>query len=93
MVAWCFIQAYLIDYDETFAPVARILECFILSIENQFNLKVNHMDVKTAFLNGILKDEIFMKTPEGSPYENGNAAQIMVWNKRRDAGSRHLKMF
>jgi len=43
---------------------------------NQFNLKVYHMDVKTAFLNGILKEEIFMKILEGLPYEDGKVCKL-----------------
>ena len=66
VVARGFSQEYLIDYNETFAPVARISSFrFIMAYANQFNLMVHHMDVKSAFLNGILKDEIYMKVPEG----------------------------
>lgn len=66
LVARGFNQEYLLDYNETFAPVARISSLrFILAFSNQFNLLVHHMDVKTAFLNGILKEEIYMKVPEG----------------------------
>lgn len=61
-----FSQEYLVDYNETFAPVARISSFrFILAFSNQFNLLVHHMDVKTAFLNCLLKEEIYMKVPEG----------------------------
>ena len=66
VVARCFSQEYLIDYNETFAPVARISSFrFIIAYANQFNLMVHHMDIKSAFLNGILKDEIYMKVTEG----------------------------
>lgn len=66
LVAKGFSQKYLIDYNETFAPVARLSSFrFILAIANQFKLHIHHMDVKTAFLNGILKEEIYMKIPEG----------------------------
>jgi len=61
------------DYDETFAPVARISSFrFLLALSNQYDLMVHHMDVKTAFLNGTLKDEIYMSVPKGlnHPYEN-----------------------
>jgi len=42
---------YQVDYEETFAPVARISGFqFVLSLAVQYNLKVHQMDVKTAFL-------------------------------------------
>lgn len=66
LVARGFTQEYLVDYDETFAPVARITSFrFLIIFANQFNLLIHHMDVKTAFLNGVLKEEIFMNVPEG----------------------------
>ena len=53
------------DYNETFAPVARISSFrFIIAVENQFNLLIHHMDVKTSFLNEILKEEIYMRVPD-----------------------------
>ena len=66
LVARGFSQQYLVDYNETFAPVARITSFrLLLSFANQFNLLVHHMDVKTTFLNGKLKEEIYMRAPEG----------------------------
>ncbi|CAH2215949.1 jg24904, partial [Pararge aegeria aegeria] len=66
LVARGFTQEYLQDYDETFAPVARMTTFrFILALANQFDLLLHHMDVKTAFLNGILKEDIYMEVPEG----------------------------
>ena len=66
LVARGFSQEYLMDYNETFAPVARISSFrFIIAFANQFNLLIHHMDVKTAFLNGILKEEIYMRVPDG----------------------------
>lgn len=57
LVARGFSQKYLIDYNETFAPVARISSFrFIIAFANQNCLLVHHMDVKTAFLNGKLKE-------------------------------------
>jgi transposase InsO family protein len=65
LVAKGFSQKYLEDYDEIFAPVARLtsFRC-LLAFANQFDLLIHHMDVKTAFLNGILKETIYMKVPE-----------------------------
>ena len=66
LVARGFSQKYGIDYEETFALVARISSFrFIMAFSNQHDLIVHHMDVKTAFLNGNLKEEIFMKLPDG----------------------------
>lgn len=66
LVARGFSQEYLVDFNETFAPVARIASFrFIICLANQFNLFVHHMDVKTAFLNGKLDEEIFMEVPKG----------------------------
>nr|GEZ39241.1 retrovirus-related Pol polyprotein from transposon TNT 1-94 [Tanacetum cinerariifolium] len=55
-----------IDYDETFAPVARMEAIRIfLSFSTYMNFKVYQMDVKSAFLNGKLKEEVYVKQPPG----------------------------
>ncbi|GKE63867.1 retrovirus-related pol polyprotein from transposon TNT 1-94, partial [Tanacetum coccineum] len=60
-----------IDFEESFAPVAR-LEAIIIFIANAAskNMMVYQMDVKTAFLNGELKEEVYVSQPEGfvDPY-------------------------
>src|SRR6185295_19239078 len=55
-----------IDYDETFAPVAR-LEAIRLLVAYVVHkgIKLFQMDVKTAFLNGILEEEVYVKQPPG----------------------------
>ena len=79
MVACGYSQQFLIDYEDTFAPVARITSLrFILAFANQFNLLTHHVDVKTAFLNGILKEEIYMNIPEGV---SNNKNQVCKLNK------------
>nr|GFB38422.1 copia protein [Tanacetum cinerariifolium] len=56
LVAIGYSQQEGIDYDETFAPVARIEAiCLFLAYAAYKNFTVFQMDVKTAFLNGILK--------------------------------------
>ena len=53
-----------IDYDETFAPTARIKVIRILIAFAAFmGFKLYQMDVKIAFLNGDLKEEVFVKQP------------------------------
>ncbi|GJU21206.1 retrovirus-related pol polyprotein from transposon TNT 1-94 [Tanacetum coccineum] len=55
-----------IDYDETFAPVARMEAIRIfLSFATYMNFKVYQMDVKSAFLNGKLKEKVYVKQPPG----------------------------
>ncbi|KAI3663988.1 hypothetical protein L6452_45222 [Arctium lappa] len=55
-----------IDYDETYAPVARIeaIRMFLAYVAHK-NFTVYQMDVKTTFLNGLLKEEVYVSQPEG----------------------------
>ena len=54
------------DYDETFSPVVRFLSIrLILSLVAHMDLELFQMDVKTAFLNGDLDEEIYMQQPVG----------------------------
>ena len=66
LVARGFNQRKTLDYDETFAPVARIstFRCMV-AFANQYELLIHQMDVKTAFLNGTLKENIYMRVPDG----------------------------
>nr|GEU83450.1 reverse transcriptase domain-containing protein [Tanacetum cinerariifolium] len=55
-----------INYDETFAPVARIEAiCLFLAYAAHKDFTVFQMDVKTTFLNGILKEEVYVGQPPG----------------------------
>ena len=55
-----------IDYDETFAPVARLEAIrLLIAFAAHKGFKLYQMDVKTAFLNGYLKEEVFVKQPPG----------------------------
>ncbi|XP_073030652.1 uncharacterized protein [Primulina eburnea] len=55
-----------IDFDETFAPVARIESVrLLLAIACHMDIKLYQMDVKSAFLNGILKEEAYVSQPKG----------------------------
>ncbi|PKI79287.1 hypothetical protein CRG98_000301 [Punica granatum] len=55
-----------LDYFDTYSPVTRINPIrMILAIATLRNLEVHQMDVKTAFLNGDLDEEIYMEQPEG----------------------------
>ncbi|GJS71794.1 retrovirus-related pol polyprotein from transposon TNT 1-94 [Tanacetum coccineum] len=66
MVAQGYSQEEGIDYDETFAPVARMEAIMILiAFATYMNFKVYQIDVKSAFLNGKLKEEVYVKQPLG----------------------------
>jgi hypothetical protein len=55
-IAKGYVQQAGIDFDEVFAPVARLDSVrFLLALAAQEGWKVHHMDVKSAFLNGDLK--------------------------------------
>jgi hypothetical protein len=66
LVAKGFSQQPGIDFGETFAPVARLDTVrAVLAIAAQKKWKVYQMDVKSAFLNGILEEEIYVEQPHG----------------------------
>ena len=61
-----FKQTEGIDYFDTYSPVTRITSIrMIIAIAALYDLEIHQMDVKTAFLNGELDEEIYMEQPEG----------------------------
>ncbi|CAM8982076.1 unnamed protein product [Rhodiola kirilowii] len=61
-----FRQKYGMDYFDTYAPVARISTIrLLIALASIHKLLVHQIDVKIAFLNGDLEEEIYMKQPEG----------------------------
>ncbi|GJW54700.1 retrotransposon protein, putative, ty1-copia subclass [Tanacetum coccineum] len=61
-----YTQLYGVDYEETFSPVADTRAIRILiSIAAFYDYEIWQMDVKTAFLNGYLDEDIYMVQPEG----------------------------
>jgi transposase InsO family protein len=92
LVARGFTQKYGIDYFDVFAPVARgVTVRMLLSAAGRKKFIVKQFDVKTAFLNGTLEEEIFMEPPEGLNTEGkvcllkkslyGLKQAARVWNK------------
>ena len=72
LVARGFTQEYEIDYEETFAPVARlssIRTLIVVSMAHKWPLF--QMNVKNAFLNGELSKEVYMKLPPGYSHPPG----------------------
>ena len=71
LVAKGFSQQLGIDYGETFAPVARIGSVlFVLAIAAQNKWPIYQMDVKSAFMNGVLKEEVYIDQPPGFKIKN-----------------------
>ena len=61
LVAKGFRQVQGVDYDETFSPVAMLRSVrILLAIAAYFDYEIWQMDVKTAFLNGNLKEDVYM---------------------------------
>ncbi|GKB11386.1 retrovirus-related pol polyprotein from transposon TNT 1-94 [Tanacetum coccineum] len=66
LVACGYRQEEGIDFEESFAPVARLEAIRIfLAFAAHMNMVVYQMDVKTAFLNGNLREEVYVSQPDG----------------------------
>ena len=66
LVAQGFTQKYEIDYDKIFSPVARFSTIrTLLAFAVERKMQIHQMDVVSAFLNGELREEIYMQQPPG----------------------------
>lgn len=66
LMAQGYTQIEGVDFDETFAPVARVESIrLLLAISCVLNFTLFQMDVKSAFLNGILQEEVYIEQPKG----------------------------
>ncbi|GJV66966.1 retrovirus-related pol polyprotein from transposon TNT 1-94, partial [Tanacetum coccineum] len=66
LVAYGYRQEEGIDFEESFALVARLeVVRIFLSFVAHMNMIVYQMDVKTTFLNGILREEVYVSQPDG----------------------------
>jgi hypothetical protein len=97
-VARSFTQTFGVDYNETFAPIAKSvsIRC-ILALTAIEDMEIHQMDVKTAFFNGDLEKEIYMEQPEGFTHEGehivcklhkslyGLKQSPRAWNQKLDA--------
>ncbi|GKA01505.1 retrovirus-related pol polyprotein from transposon TNT 1-94, partial [Tanacetum coccineum] len=75
-----FRQREGLDYFDTYSPVTRITSIrTIIAIAALRNLEIHQMDVKTAFLNGDLEEEIYMNQPEGfiAPGQEGKVCRLV----------------
>uniref|UniRef100_A0A1Y1K3D6 Reverse transcriptase Ty1/copia-type domain-containing protein n=1 Tax=Photinus pyralis TaxID=7054 RepID=A0A1Y1K3D6_PHOPY len=66
LVARGFTQREGFDFNETYSPVAKITTVrLLLALAVERDLEIHQMDVKTAFLNGKLEEDIYMEQPDG----------------------------
>ena len=77
LVAKVFTQEYGIDYEETFAPVARISSVLaLLAVAAVSKWDFFQMDVKNTFLNGNLSEEVYMQPPPGLSVESNKVCHL-----------------
>ena len=70
-VARGFSQKEGIDYEETFAPVARYTSIrAIMALASMMKWDLHQMDVKTNFLNGMIEEELYIEQPQGFEAED-----------------------
>ena len=81
-IAHIFSQKEGIDYEDTFAPVARYTSIrTIIAFESNMKWKLHQMDVQTTFLNGLIEEEVYFEQPQG--FESDDQETMYVnsrWN-------------
>jgi hypothetical protein len=66
LVAKGYLQVEGLDFDETYAPIARLESiCILLAYATYHGFKLYQMDVKSALLNGPIKEEVYVEQPPG----------------------------
>jgi hypothetical protein len=74
-----FSQKEGIDYEETFAPVARYTSIrTIISLAAKMKWRLQQMDVKISFLNGVIKEEVYIEQPQGFEVEDRKTHVCML---------------
>lgn len=86
LVAKGFTHTYGIDYSETFSPVAKLNTVRVLLLVSvNIDWPLHQLDVKNAFLNGDLADEVYMEAPPSFTEKFGSKVcklkkkKIIIW--------------
>jgi len=99
LVAKGYAQREGVDFEEVFAPVARIETVrLLIALAALKGWQVHHMDVKSAFLNGDLREEVYVQLPPGFVVKDGSGKVLKLkkalyglrqapraWNARLDS--------
>jgi hypothetical protein len=73
-----FSQREGIDYDETFAPVAKVTTFrLMLALSKVLNLEIHQLDVDSAFLYADLEEDVYMKPPPGMNLKSGYCLKLL----------------
>ena len=81
-----YVQKEDIDFNEIFSPVVRLTTVrIVLAMCATFDLHLEQLDVKTAFLHRELEEEIYMLQPEGFAKKREKRAWFAGWYKRFDS--------
>jgi hypothetical protein len=80
-VARGFSQTEGVDYDEVYSPTAKMTSLrMIMQLAAQYNMKIEQMDVKSAYLNAPVEHEIYVQQPKGFQVNDG---KNMVWKLKK----------
>ena len=65
------------DFHDTFSPIARYSTvCLLLAVSATMDYELHHFDVETAFLNGVLDEDIYMRVPQGVEVDSGMVLKL-----------------
>ena len=95
LVAKGFLQKPGIDYDEVYAPASSLVTLrLLLSIAAERSYDVQQLDVKTAFLNGDLTEEIYLQPPDGFEDSEGKVWRLhkALYGLKQAAQAWHEKL-
>ncbi len=87
LVAQGFTQVKGINFNQTFAPVAKFSSLYtIFTLATEHDLEIHQMDVKATYLNADLNEEIYMEAPPGFDIPNGHVLTDIISTYVDDMG-------
>jgi hypothetical protein len=90
LVAKGYSQVKGLDFDETYAPITRLESIRILLAYTTYHgFKLYQMDVKSAFLNGHIKEEVYVEQPPD--FEDSSILHMSINSQRLFMGSNKLQ--